>query len=134
MSARRISIAVWAVLALTLSPCVSSRATEGPVGVVVNIKALNLNWGSSGSGSLELSIDALNGLESTSAYPFDSATPQMSARLEPGKTYFLHVDSDDLGDLTLQAVPPPGYVMEIERNARERVVLEIGRASCRERV
>ncbi|HEY8993102.1 MAG TPA: hypothetical protein VIM71_00325, partial [Lacunisphaera sp.] len=102
-----------------------SQALDGPVGVAVTLKALDLQWGYNGGGYLDLSVDGLNGYQSVSA-SYDSETPQLTARLEPGKTYHATVSSDDLYNLTLQAVPPPGYVMEIERVSRERFAIGYG--------
>ncbi len=114
----------------------SAQSADGPVGVAVTIKGLDLSWSYYGSGSeyLDVNISGLNGYQSVSAGLYDSETPQLTARLEPGKAYFLNVSSDSLDNLTIQAVPPPGYVMEIERASRERITVGSGYANLRVRV
>jgi RHS repeat-associated protein len=121
-------------LILGLAQSGRAQALDGPVGVAVTFKALDLQWNYNGGGYLDLSIVGLNGYQSVSA-SYDSETPQLTARLEPGKTYYATVSSDDLGNLTLQAVPPPGYVIEIDQVARERLALGYaGNTSVRIRV
>ncbi len=103
---------------------VAADTFGGPVGVAVTFKAYDLQWGN--NGSLDLGIEGLNGYQGTTAYAYDIETDQFTARLEPGKTYSVEMSSGDLTAFVLQALPPPGYVMEIERVARERIVLSTG--------
>jgi RHS repeat-associated protein len=117
---------VFALLAIVGVHSGLAQTVDGPVGVAVTIRGLDLQWGYNGYGYLDLSVAGLNSTQTASASDYDPETPQLTARLEPGKSYFLSVSSDDLDDLTIQAVPPPGYVMEIERVARER--FEVGYA------
>jgi RHS repeat-associated protein len=116
----------WLSVILTFGLVHSVRAqiAEGPVGVAVTIKGLNLQWDTyNGSGYLELGLNDISGYRSATADDASSESPQMTVRLEPGKAYALSVSSDNLANLAIQAAPPPGYVMEIERVSRERIDL-----------
>lgn len=118
---KKITLFVAVLLSVLCGVVARAQVGEAPVGVAVTIKGLNLSWNYYDYQTLDLSIDALNGYQSVSiSGSGDSETAQLTARLEPGKTYFLNISSSDLSSGTLQAVPPPGYEMEIERVPRER--------------
>lgn len=119
-------LSFWSLFCGLLSLSSAQQTQEGPVGVAVNIKALDLDWGTWGTGYLDMRMHDMHGLQVGDAEAYDGETEQFTVRLEPGKTYWMLIESEDLGVLTIQAVPPPGYVMEIDRVSRERMVLDIG--------
>lgn len=113
-------------LALLCVQAATAQTADGPVGVAVLIKAVGLTFTTSSASTLTLSVTGLNGYQSATAPSRALETPQLTSRLEPGKTYLAHFTSTNVNGLTIQAVPPPGYVMEIERVSRERIILNYG--------
>ncbi|MGH7957781.1 MAG: hypothetical protein ACREH8_12350, partial [Opitutaceae bacterium] len=100
---------------------VRAQVADDSTGVSVAIKLFNLGWEYEPGDYLDAGIGGLNGYQSIdTAYNYDSESTQIMARLAVGKTYSLNLSSSGVLDLTLQAVPPPGYIMEIERVPREQ--------------
>jgi RHS repeat-associated protein len=99
-----------------------AQVASDAAGVSVMIKAIDITWYSDPAPDdyFELGTYSLNGSQTVSTIANTSETPQMIARMVVGRTYSISLIGDSVEGLVLQAVPPAGYVMEIERVARER--------------
>lgn len=130
---------IWiAVVASFILQPFSARAqvASDANGVSVTLRGLEIQWGGdgeSGTPSLSASVSGLNGLNVIEAQSPALETNQAAARMVPGKTYTLSSGSGDVQSFVLQAVPPPGYIMEIDGVPRERISVG-GGASVRLRV
>ncbi len=114
--ARRFA-AVWVAL---LCCCrVGAQVADGSTGVSVAIKLVGLTWAGGSGNHVDVTVAALNGTQASDAGAQNTETPQVMARLAVGKTYNLLLSASGLNNLTVLAVPPAGYVMEIERVPRE---------------
>lgn len=111
----------FALLAATLPGL--AQSSDNTVGVSVALKGLGLSWND--AGSAVFSTTDLGGYKSVEASQSDSDTPQILARFLPGKVYYVSVESSELSELTLQAVPEIGYEIEIESVPRERLPLQV---------
>lgn len=97
-----------------------AQIEDAPVGVAVAIKGVNLGFFH--GGNVTFGMTALNGSVGAFASQANPTMDQFIARMEPGKTYFLSVSGSSFSG-RFQAVPPPGYTMEIERIEREKYLI-----------
>jgi RHS repeat-associated protein len=87
-------------------------------GVSVSLQLMNVSLDGNASSYAEFSVTGLNGYVGTSTA--STGTFQVMARLAVGETYDLMLGGSGVIAATIQALPPVGYEMEIERVVRDR--------------
>ncbi len=118
-----------------LCSSVRAQVADDSTGVSVAIIAYQVGWTGTGTQNLSLSVTGLQGTQSTDLIQSPTTTtPQIMTRLAVGKTYPVTVNANGVKAATLQAVPPPGYVMEIEHIAREGYALKASQSVVNIRV
>jgi RHS repeat-associated protein len=133
----RAAIACGLLAGVTLA---RAQVADDSTGVPVAIRMSNLNWTASWGATVSIDASGLNGDQSGQANYPDGATPRITAQLAVGKTYELSINTtnnesgDTVEGFSIEAIPPPGYVMEIERVPTEKYDMTYVPISVRLRV
>jgi RHS repeat-associated protein len=98
------------------------EAADDSTGVTVAIKVSDFVWNETYGNYANFTVDGLNGSQSTGdIHFFDPEGPRLSPRFVVGQPYWVSVDHLGLVGFRILAVPPPGYIMEINGVPTERM-------------